>query len=100
MQLGAAQLVGRDNFVDGGLDKWRPSKEDVTVLLENHRLVRHARNVCAAGSAGAQHHAYLRNAGSRHVGLIVENTPKVIAVGETFALQRKIAAPRVDQIAE
>jgi hypothetical protein len=51
-----------------------------------------------AGRAGSHHRRDLRDAQCRHLGLVVEDPPEVLAVGEDVGLQREERAATVDQI--
>ena len=84
--LRAYHLAGRR------LHQRRAAEEDGALVLHDDALVRHRRHIGAAGSAGAHHHGDLRNPQRRHIGLVVEDTAEMLAVGKHFRLRRQIGA--------
>ena len=74
----------------------RPSQENGSLIPNNDALVRHCRHVRSAGGTAAEHNGYLRDAHRGHVGLVVKDAAKVVAVREDVGLPRKIGATRVD----
>ena len=98
MHVGATQLFGRDHFAGRGPHQRRAADEDRSRSLDDDRLVGHRRNVCAAGRARTHDGGDLRDALSRHAGLVIEDAPEVVAIGEDVGLQRQKGAARVDEI--
>ena len=80
-------------FTSGG-----PARKMVPVPLHDDGLVAHRRDVGAAGGAAAHHRRELRDAGGGEHGLVVEDPPEVLAVGEDLGLQRQERAPAVHQV--
>ena len=68
--LGAAQRIVRAVFANGRFHQRRPGKKDAGAATHQHHVVRQARQVGAAGRAGAVHHRDLRHPGCRHAGLV------------------------------
>ena len=98
MHVGAAQLLGADLFAGRGLHQRRPGQEDRAVAAHDHGLVAHRRDVRAARRAGAHHRRDLRDALGRHLRLVVEDAPEVVAVGEDVGLERQEGAAGVHQV--
>ena len=98
MHVGAAQILGRNDLAGRGLHQRRAGEKNRALAAHDHRLVRHRRHIGAAGGAGAHHDGDLRDAGGRHVGLIVEDAAEMIAIGKHLVLVRQIGAARIDQI--
>ncbi|MNE34498.1 hypothetical protein D3C80_1282230 [compost metagenome] len=98
MHVGAAQLLGGDHLAGGGLHQRRAGEEDGRLVAHHDGLVGHRRHVGAAGGARAHHHGDLRDAGGAHVGLVEEDPPEVLAVGEHLVLARQVGAAGVDQV--
>jgi hypothetical protein len=98
MEVGAAELLGRDDLAGGGLDEWGTAEEDGAIALDNDGLVGHRGHVGAASSAGAHDDGDLRNATLRHVGLVEKDATKVVTVGKDVGLTRQEGAARVDEI--
>ena len=98
VHVGAAQLLGGDLLAGRRLHQRRAAEEDRALLAHDDALVRHRRHIGAARRAGAHHDRDLRNAGRRHVRLIVEDAAEVVAVGKNLVLQRQERAAGIDQI--
>ena len=98
MHFGAAQLFRRDLFAGRRFHERRAAEEDRALTLHDDRLVRHRRDVGAAGGARAHHARDLRDAVGRHVRLVVEDAAEVVAVGEDVLPPRQVGAARVDEI--
>src|SRR3546814_7066076 len=62
------------------------------VCSSDLRLVRHRRNIGPARRAASHHAGDLRNALGRHLRLIVENPPEMVAVGKDLRLVRQVRA--------
>jgi hypothetical protein len=74
------------------------AQEDRPGSLDDDRLVAHRGDVRAAGRARAHHEGDLRDARSRHPGLVIEDAPEVIPVGEDVRLERQEGAAAVDHV--
>jgi hypothetical protein len=98
VHLATAQFFGADHLAGGGLHEWRPAEKNRALVAHDDRLVAHRGHVRAACGARTHHDGDLRNAGGRHVRLVVENAAEVILVGEHFVLARQVCAARVHQV--
>ena len=98
VHVGAAELLGGHVLAGGRLHERRAADEDRAGAAHDHRLVAHRRHVGAAGGARAHHDRDLRDPGSRHPRLVVEDPAEVLAVGEHLGLQRQEGAARVDEV--
>ncbi len=98
VHVAAAELLGRDDLAGRGLHQRRPTEEDRALSAHDHRLVGHRRDVGAAGRARSHHRRQLGDPGCRHRGLVVEDAPEVLAVGEDLVLQREERAAGVDKV--
>jgi len=96
VHVSASQIFSRDLFTSGGLDKRRTSQKDRSLLLNNNTFVGHGRHICTTSCAGSQDNSHLRNAHRRHVGLVVEDTSKVLSIGEDIQLTRQVGSTRFD----
>src|SRR3546814_1223955 len=76
MRLCPAKLFRRDLLTRRRLHQRRTGKEDRALVADDHRLVRHRRNIGPARRAASHHAGDLRNALGRHLRLIVENPPR------------------------
>ncbi|KWV85103.1 hypothetical protein PFLmoz3_05251 [Pseudomonas fluorescens] len=68
------------------------------MLAHHDRFVGHGRHVGAAGGARAHHHGNLRNALGAHIGLVEEDPPEMLTVGEHLVLARQVGAAGVHQV--
>jgi hypothetical protein len=98
MHVGATQLLSSDLLAGRGLHQRRPGQEDCAVAAHDHGLVAHRRDVRAACRTGAHHRRNLRDALGRHLRLVVEDAPEVVAVGEDVGLERQEGAAGVHEI--
>ena len=98
VDLGAAELLGRDVLAGRGLHQRRAAEEDRAGALDDDGLVAHRRDVRAAGRARAHDQRDLRDPGGRHPRLVVEDPPEVVAVREDLGLERQERAARVDEV--
>ena len=98
VQLGSAQLLGRDLLAGGGLHERRAAEEDGAGALHDDGLVGHGRHVRAAGGAAPHHERHLGNAPRRQLGLVVEDAPEVLAVGKDLVLERQERAAGIHQV--
>jgi hypothetical protein len=86
VEVGTTQLLFRNDLTSCSLDEGRTTKEHSGLVLDHNDLIRHGRNICPASSATAHHHCDLRDSCSRHLGLIVENSSKMVTVREYVIL--------------
>ena len=98
MDLAAAELLGGDDLAGRGLHQRRPAEEDRPLLLDDHGLVAHRRDVGTTGGARAHHRGDLRDAAGGHVRLVEEDAAEVLAVGEDLVLHRQERATGVDEV--
>ncbi len=98
VNIGTAEVFGTHHFTGGGLYQGWPGEEDGRLLAHHDRFVGHRWHVGTAGGARAHHHCNLRNAQRAHVGLVEEDPPEVLAVGEHFVLAWQVGAARVHQV--
>ena len=98
VDVGAAELLRRDDLAGRGLHERRPREEDRPVPLDDHRLVAHRGDVRAARGARPHHDRDLWNPRRREHGLVPEDPPEVVLVGEDVGLERQERAARVDQV--
>ena len=98
VDVAAAELLGGDLLAGRGLHQRRAAEEDRALLLDDHGLVAHRRDVGAAGGAGAHDAGDLRDLRLGHRRLVEEDPPEVLAVGEDVVLQRQERAAGVDEI--
>ncbi len=98
VHIAAAQRLGRHHLARRCFDQWRPSEEDRPLLFHDDRHIRHRRHIGSACRATAHDDSDLGNTLGAHLRLIVENTAKVIAVGEDLILIGQVRAAAIDQI--
>src|SRR5215470_17472845 len=98
MYLGPAELLGGDHLAGRGADQWRPAEKDRALPAHDHRLVRHRRDIGAAGGTRAHHQSDLRDTGGREARLIIEDPSEMVAVGKDLVLRRQKGPARNDEI--
>ena len=98
MDIGAAQVLRRDDFAGRGLHQRRAAEEDGALVADDDRLVRHRRDIGAARRAASHHDGDLGDALRRHVGLVEEDPAEMVAVREHLVLVRQVGAAAVHQI--
>ncbi|CAM3728322.1 hypothetical protein NOZE110980_12625 [Nocardioides zeicaulis] len=98
MHVTPAEVLGRDDLAGRGLHQRRAAEEDRALVAHDHRLVGHRRHVGAARGARAHHAGDLRDAAGRHVRLVEEDPPEVLAVGEDLVLHRQERTAGVDEV--
>ena len=98
VHVAPTQVLSRYHLASRSLHKRRTSEEDRPLIADDDRHVRHGRHVGAAGGAGAHDHGDLRDARRAHVGLVVEYTAEVVAVGEDLVLLRQVRAAGIDEV--
>ncbi len=98
VQVTTAEVLGRHDLAGGGLHQRRTAEEDRSLVLDDDRLVAHRRHVRAAGRARAHHRRDLRDPRPRQVGLVEEDPPEVLLVGEDLVLARQERPAGIDQV--
>ncbi len=98
VDVGAAEVLRRDDLPGGGLHQRRAGQEDGALPLDDDGLVAHRRHIGAARGTGAHDAGDLRNAGRRHVRLVEEDAAEMVAVGEDVGLVRQVRAAAIDEI--
>ena len=98
VHVAAAELLGGDDLARRGLHQRRAAEEDRALVADDDALVRHRRDVGAAGRARAHHAGDLRDAAGRQVGLVEEDPAEVLLVGEHVVLHRQERAAGVDEV--
>ena len=98
VDVGAAEVLGRDHLARRGLHQGRAGEEDGALLPHDDRLVAHRGHVGAAGGAAPHHGRDLRDAERRHGGLVEEDAAEVVAVREDLVLVREVGAAAVHQV--
>ena len=93
----AAELLGIGRLPDGSLHQGRASQIDLTAFGHEHGVGEHGQ-IGAAGDAVAHDGGVLWNAHRRDDGIVAEDAPEVVLVGEDFILQGQEDARRIDQI--
>ena len=94
----AAEFLRGHVLAGRRLHERRSAEEDRARATHDHRFVRHRRHVRAARRARAHHRGDLRDAGGRHLRLVVEDPPEMLPIGEHVGLQRQERAARIDQV--
>ena len=98
VHVGASELLRGDVLPGRRLHQRRAADEDRARAADDHRLVRHGRDVRAARRARAHHRGDLGDAERRHARLVEEDPPEVVAVGEHLCLERQERPARVDEV--
>ena len=94
----AAELLRRHLFSGRRLHERWAADEDRARAADDDRLVRHRRDIGAAGRAGAHHDRDLRDPLGGHPRLVEEDPAEVVAVREHLGLEGKERAARVDEV--
>jgi hypothetical protein len=98
MHVSAAEVLGADDLARGRLHQRRPAEEDRALAADDDRLIAHRGHVGAASGAGSQHRGDLGNAAGAHRGLVEEDPPEMVPVGEDLVLPGQEGAPGVHQV--
>jgi hypothetical protein len=98
VHVGSAQVFRADLFARRGFDQWRTSQEDGAIAAHNDCFITHGGNVSPTGGTGTHYGGNLRDALARHAGLVVEDTPEVLAIGKDVGLEREECSPGVNKI--
>ena len=93
-----AEIFRRHHFAGCSLHQRRTGQKDRALIAHDHRLVAHGRHVSTACRARPHDHGDLRNACRRHLRLIVEDAPEMVAVREHLILIGQIGPAGIDQI--
>ena len=98
MHVGAAEFFRRDHLAGRRLHQRRSAEKDRALVAHDDALVRHRRNIGAAGGAGAHHDGNLRDALRRHLRLIVEDAAEMPLVGKDLVLLRQEGAAGIHHV--
>ena len=98
VDIRSTQLLGRHVLTGCRLHERRAADEDRPRPFDDHRLVRHRRDVCATRGARAHDDRDLRDAERGQPRLVEEDSAEVVAVGEDLGLEREEGAPRVHEV--
>ncbi len=98
VHIGAAEFLGGHFLAGRGFHQRRAAEEDRAGALDDHRLVRHRRDVRTARGARSHDGGNLGDPLGRHARLVEEDAAEVLAVGEHVGLQRQEGASGVDQV--
>ena len=98
VHVAAAEILRAHLLAGRRLHQRRAGEKDRALLLHDDGHVRHRRHVGPAGGAGAHDHRDLRDAAGAQVGLVVEDAPEVVAVGEDLVLVRQVRPARIHQV--
>ena len=98
VHIAATQIFCTDHFARSRFDQRGATQKDGALVFNNDGFVAHGWHVSTARSATAHDHRYLRNAQGTHVGLVVKDAAKVIAVWKHFVLVGQIGTARIDQV--
>ena len=98
MDVRPAQLLRGHHFADRGLHEWRAAEEDGPLPPDDDALVAHRGHVGAPRGARAHDDGDLGDPHRRHVRLVVERAPEMLAVREHLVLKGEERAPRIDEV--
>ena len=98
MHVAAAEVLGAHLLPGRGLHQRRAGEKDRALVAHDDAHIRHRRNIGPARGAGSHHHRDLGDGAGRHLGLIVEDAPEMLAVGKDLVLVRQVRAAAVHQI--
>ena len=98
VHVAAAEVLGADHLAGGGLHQRRTTEKNSALVLDDDGLVTHGGHIGAACGARPHHHRHLRDAQRRHIGLVVEDAPEVVAVGEDLILIGQVGTTGIDQV--
>ena len=98
VKLATTQILSGNFFPCGGLDEWRSSKEDSSLVFHDYCLITHGWNVGTSSCAWAHDYRYLRNTLRAHPRLIEENASKVFLIWEDIGLVRQVGTTRINKI--
>ncbi|CAI8206587.1 MAG: Uncharacterised protein [SAR116 cluster bacterium] len=98
MGIPAAQRFGVNILAGCLFDQRRTRQKDGALLRHDNGLVRHRGHIGTACGAGPHDNRDLRNTGRAHPRLIVEYTPKMIAVRKHLVLTRQVGTATIHEI--
>ena len=98
MDVRAAEVLVRDLLARGRLDQGRAADEDRPLAAHDHGFVAHGRNIRASGRARSHDDGDLGDAEGREAGLVVEDPPEMLLVGERPRLMGKKDSAGIDEI--
>ena len=98
VHLAAAEFFGCDHLAGGRLHQRGATEIDGALVAHDDGLVAHGWHIGAARGTHAHHDGDLWDAHGRHAGLVVEETPEVVAVGEHRVLLGQEGAAAIDHI--
>merc|ERR1719394_690621 len=94
----SSQILCRYIFSCCRFYKRRSSQEDGALFPHYDALISHGRHIRASRCAGTKHHSNLRYSEVGHVGLIVKNLAKMVAVRENLSLAGQVGSTTVHKI--
>ena len=92
MHVTTAQVFGRDDLTNRGLDQRRATQKNRALVFDDDGFVAHGGHISAAGGARPHDDGDLRDALRAHVGLVVKNTTEMIAIRKHIVLVRQVGA--------
>ena len=98
VNLGSPKVFRADRLTCCCFNQRRPSEKNSPLVSDDDRFIRHRGHIGTAGCAGTHHNSNLRDASSRHIGLVEKTPAKVISIGEYLILQWQKGAPGIDQV--
>ena len=98
VHIAATQVFRADDFANRRFDQRRPTQKNGALVFHNDGFITHRRHIGATCGATAHDHRDLRNALRAHIGLVVKNPTKVVAVRKHIVLVGQIGTARVHQI--
>ena len=98
MDIGAAEILRAHLLARGRLHQRWSAEENGALVADDDRLIRHGGHIGAAGGAGSHDDGDLGDARRRHVRLVEEDPPEMLAVGKDLVLARQIGTAGIDEI--
>ena len=98
VKLRPAKVFRADRLTCCGFNQGRPPEKNSPLVSDDYRFIRHRGHIGTAGCAGTHHNSNLRDASSRHIGLVKKTPAKVISIGEHLVLQWQKGTPGIHQI--
>ena len=98
VHIGPAEVLCAHHLARRRLYQRWTAEEDGALVAHNDRLVAHSRHVGTARGARPHHYRNLRNAGTGHVRLVVEDAAEMLAIGKDVVLQWQKRAARVNEV--
>eukprot|EP00123_Amoebidium_parasiticum_P022540 comp8961_c0_seq1/m.4156 comp8961_c0_seq1/g.4156 ORF comp8961_c0_seq1/g.4156 comp8961_c0_seq1/m.4156 type:complete len:320 (+) comp8961_c0_seq1:1447-2406(+) len=98
VQVTATQVLSTDDLTGGSTHQGGTGEENCALVADNDGLIGHGRHIGTTSSTRAHHYGNLWDAGSRHGSLVVENTTKVVPVGEHIGLVGQVGTARVHEV--